>query len=114
MSLDLIDELKRLSLSSILPLNKKPLNVCINIKEFEAFYSLKYSSRVLLNYKDMNILALKAGSLVRIRHDGKIVIFSGNAYLFLGYLLDNIFEVWPSILTQTNGTEFITFSFHLA
>lgn len=71
-SSDLVSKFSELSLSStkLVALNKKPLNVCANLNEFSSFDPDKYSSRVLLNHRDMSNMGLKAGSLVRIRYEG--------------------------------------------
>lgn len=72
MSFDLVHRFEELSVSSpkLTPLNNKSLIIRSDLNEFSAFDPLKYSSRVLLNFKDMNIMGLKAGSLVRIPRRG--------------------------------------------
>jgi hypothetical protein len=79
MSFDLVDSFNELSLSSfqLSPLNKKPLIIRSDISEFSAFDKLKYSSRILLNFKDMSIMGLKAGSLVRIHRNGTTIYQKG-------------------------------------
>ena len=68
MDLDLLSRLNDLSISSLKPkfLNKQPLSVGYDPKSFESFESHKFSSRILLNHKNMVAMNLKAGSLVKI------------------------------------------------
>lgn len=68
----IIDRFNELSVSpsTKIPLNKKPLVVRSDLDEFSAFDSYKYSSRILLNYKDLSSMGLKAGSLVKIHQKG--------------------------------------------
>ena len=80
MSFDLVDRFNELSVSSpkLTPLNKKSLIIRSDLSEFSAFDQLKYSSRILLNFKDLNIMGLKAGSLVRIQRRGTFLNNMGN------------------------------------
>ena len=107
MSLDLVEKFSELSVSSLSKpvfLNKKPLNVCYSFEEYLIFESFKYSSRILLNYKDMAFMGLKAGSLLRIYHKGIVYfVFVFNIDSFLETLISNVFEVWPSIMIKPNG-----------
>jgi hypothetical protein len=86
MSFDhVIDRFNELSVSplKITPLKKKPLLIRSDLDEFLAFDSFKYSSRILLNYKDLSSMGLKAGSLVKIHQKGISTEF---------YYLINIFH----------------------
>lgn len=78
MSFDLADRFSELSVSSpkLKILNKKPLIIRCDVNEFSAFDTFKYSSRILLNYKDMSTIGLKAGSLVKIRQNGILIILN--------------------------------------
>lgn len=104
MSLDLVEKFKELSVSSqFRPIfqNKRPLNVCYNIDEYLHFESSTYSSRIFLNYKDMNNMGLKAGSLIRIYHKGSIY-FLVRLYLF--YRIDD-FEYFGGLAKCYNKVE---------
>jgi hypothetical protein len=73
MAFDLSDRLSELSISSSNPhlfLSKKCLSFNFNSEEFEQFGIYKYSSRILLNYKDLVALNAKAGSFVKIYSNG--------------------------------------------
>jgi len=75
MSFDLVNRFNQLSVSSskLAPFNKKPYIIRSDLSEFFAFDPFKYSSRILLNFKNMTIMGLKAGSLVRIRIKGTLI-----------------------------------------
>jgi hypothetical protein len=98
MAEDLTKNLQSLSLSPATPflaVNKKPFRIVAAVDEFVAYSPFKASFRLLFNYKDMNTLQLKAGSLLRIRLGNTVV--------------PNIFECWPSVGVPQSGKLFCTF-----
>lgn len=71
MSQDLVERLQNLSVSSPKPSSKRhQFNVLASDDEFSHVDPLKRSFRVVMNYKDMSLLGLKAGSLVELLHNG--------------------------------------------
>lgn len=77
MPLDLVDRFKELSVSSskLIALNKKPLVPRYDPEEFYPFDTFKHSSRILMNYKDMSTMGLKAGSYVKLFAEGTKHLF---------------------------------------
>ncbi len=96
MSDDLVNDLQRLSVSTNFPflaINKKPFKIISAVEEFSAFSPFKESFRLLLNYKDMTTLQLKAGTLLRIKLDN--------------FVVPNVFECWPSVsIPQSSNLSF--------
>ena len=105
MSFDLVDRLDKLYVSTptIAPLNRKKLNIRYNNTEYNLFDYYKRSSRILLNYKDLTLFGLKAGSIVTIQHQSTLLKLYYKLSIFLDILIQNLFEVWPSVLTKPNG-----------
>lgn len=106
MAEELVKDLRELSLSAapspdvFVPLNKRPFKIVSAADEFASISPFKASFRVLLNFKDMNTLQLKAGSLLRIKISG-----IGNNPTCNGdrIVLSNVFECWPSVIVPQSS-----------
>ena len=95
MSEDLVKDLQGLSLSgntAFSAINKKPFKLVSAVEEFDGYSPFKASFRLLFNYKDMNALQLKAGTLLRIRVDGVVIT--------------NVFECWPSVSVAPGSKQY--------
>lgn len=107
MSYDLVQQFKELSVSTQkpVPLNKVPFSVRTETSEFSSFDSTKLSTRIMLNYKDMSSMGLKAGFLVRLSSDGTFIFTLYWVYsnFYLDNLIANVFEVWPSVVMKVSG-----------